>query len=141
MRVYITVVVLILFSLPLCGGIKITPTENPLFPDIRLAKGETDKLSDQYGDQLDNNGPALASALLFSNIMGYANGTPRIGRYEFGVSMGGSFANMGFLDDAEENENKYPLAAPILSLHAGMPLSKDSDLTVKLTIFDMVVTG
>lgn len=130
----------VIISASAFAGTKIKVTENPLFPNIRLGEGEIPNLSGQYQDKLDKNGPNAASAFLFSNMLGYSNGTVHISRFEAGFNAGAVLGNMGYFNDTARTDT-YPLGSPVINMHAGMPLSKKSDLTLKLSIFDMVVTG
>jgi len=131
---------LFLLTFPLSAKTKIKVTKNPLYDRIVLGEGEIGNLGSQYQGKLNKNGPNAASAFLFSNMMGYANGQSHIGTFEAGISFGGVLANMGYFDD-EARAETYPLGSPVINIHAGIPLSKRSDLTLKLSIFDMVVTG
>lgn len=136
----VLMLVLLALSLPALAKTKIKVVKNPLYESISLGPGEVKNLGKQYQDKLDQNGPDASSAFLFSNMMGYANGQLHITTFEAGLNFGGAFANLGYFDGAKES-GSFPLASPVINIHAGIPLTKKSDLTLKLSIFDMVVTG
>lgn len=140
MRKIFIMFILCLFQIQLVSKTSIETEANPRFENISLGPGEISNLGNQYQDKLDKNGPNAASVFLFSNMLGYANGTPHITKLEFGLAFGGGLGNMGYLDKTAR-AGTYPLVSPVVNLHAGMPLSKNSDVIIKISMFDMVVTG
>lgn len=97
-------------------------------------------MQEQVQDLADLNGPNVADAFAFSNILGYPIGKSYLGgfpHFEFGVSAGAGCTNMKYFDenDPASDNGSLPVFAPNAVVHAGIGFAKGIDFLGKFFYF------
>jgi hypothetical protein len=115
-------------------------TQNPKFTGVTLSAAEAKRFAKDFQKSMDANGPFFSDSYYLQNVLGYAAGTPHINSFDFGINLGASEAN-GKYFKGEAIADSYPAVTPIGTLRAGIELSPKSDVLVKLTVFDLFMTG
>ncbi|MDY6934046.1 MAG: hypothetical protein SVZ03_07475 [Spirochaetota bacterium] len=93
-------------------------------------------ISTQAQEAIDLNGPIIADAFTFANILGYPIGKAYIGgipHFEFGASVGAGCVNMKYFDDDDpaSDNGSLPGIAPNLSVHGGIGIASGIDVLGK----------
>ncbi len=133
---FIAITVLVLHVGHLYAKTTVDSTQNPKFTGVKLATGQASRFAKEFQKRVDANGPYFCNSFYLQNVLGYAVGSPHIDKMDFGIVTGFAESNGSYFAGTAD-KNSYPGVTPIATLRFGMGLSPESDVLVKLTIFDL----